>query len=108
MQLFPTPDAVYTIEFLYRVIPAVLGADGDVPGVPPAWHRGIAIYATYMYYADQGKDQQKATFAFNEFSAWAKTKPVEMQEEMTDMDQGVELPTLGEGSAQRLDFDRGA
>mgnify|MGYP003577559548 CR=1 FL=1 len=108
MQLFPTPDGVYTIEFLCRLIFTPLINDGDFPPMPPTWHRGVCIYATYMYYSDQGKDPQKATFSFNEFLAWSKTKPVEMQDELTDMDQGVELPTLGGGSAQRLDFDHSA
>lgn len=105
IQLFPTPDAVYVIEFLSRIIPTPLALDGDIPPMPPAWHRGLAIYATYMYHSDQGKDQQKATFAFNEFAAWAKSKPIEMQEEMTDMDQGVELPTMGGNSSTPLSFD---
>lgn len=105
IQLFPTPDGVYSIELLGRIIAPVLATDTEIPPMPPTWHRGIAIYATYMYYADQARDQQKATFAFNEFAAWVRTKPVEIQDEMIDMDQGVELPTQGGSSSQRLNFD---
>jgi hypothetical protein len=105
IQLFPTPDGLYVIEMLFRNITATLINDGDIPAVPSPWHRGIVIYATYMYYADQARDQQKATFAFNEFNAWVKTKPVEVQDELADLDQGVEIPTLSREAPIRTDFD---
>lgn len=105
IQLIPIPDGVYSIEFWYRRIVAAMASDSDVAALPVAWHRGVVIYATYMYYADEGKDMQKATFALNEFSAWVKDKPVEVHEETEDMDQGVEIPTLSDPQDKRLDFD---
>jgi len=105
IQLIPIPDGVYVIEFYYHAIPVALVNDGDVPQMPPAWHRGIAIYASYLYYADENKDRAKASSDYNEFSTWASTKRDEIAEEAVDIDSGVELPTLSQGSSKRLDFD---
>lgn len=39
--LFPTPDAIYTIAYDYQTRAAAMSADADVPIVPPEWDNWI-------------------------------------------------------------------
>lgn len=101
-ELHPTPDGVYNIELYYKLTITDLAA-GDTPLIPESWHPGILTLAKYYYWDDQG-DLVKATAALNLFNAWVREQPVELDEEKSDLDSGVELPTLG-GSTKGLDFD---
>lgn len=108
IQLLPVPDGAYIIELLYRARLTALASDADIPNIPSAWHRGIALLATYMYYDDEAKDYPKATASYNTWQTWLRDKPVEAHEEAAALDSGVEIPSLGGSSAQRLDFDHGS
>lgn len=101
-ELHPTPDAVYSIELYYkRTITDLVAA--DTPLIPESWHPGIIIVARYYYWDDQG-DLVKASAALNIFNAWVREQPVEVDEEKTDIDSGVEIPSLTQNTT-RYDFD---
>ena len=101
-ELHPTPDGVYSFEVYYKKGTTDLAA-GDTPVIPESWHPGIVTLARYHYWDDQG-DDTKAILALNLFNAWVKEQPVEYDEEKTDYDSGVSVPTL-EPSSTRQDFD---
>lgn len=107
IQLFPTPDGVYTIEFMFkRQQITALAGDTDVPIFPLAWHRGILLLAAYYYYADIARDLAKAAATQNEYKVWLSDKPVEAHEEAAQLDSGVEVPTRSASDGPTsLDFD---
>ncbi len=43
--LYPTPDAVYSIEFEYQKTPQILAANADVPELPARYHQLIVYEA---------------------------------------------------------------
>jgi hypothetical protein len=58
--VWPTPQAVETISFLYVPRPSALAAGADIPSfVPAQWHRAIALYAMWQMadYDDDGSSQ---------------------------------------------------
>lgn len=105
LQLLPPPDAAIVIEFLYRSRVTLLAADGDSPDIPAAWHKGVVILAAFNYFDGVAKDIQKAVYEKGAFKDWVADKPVEAHEEDATLDAAVEIPELGEGTTQRLDFD---
>lgn len=107
-QLFPPPDGLYDIEFLYKVIfsPLVLGT--DVPIIPTSWHRGIYVLAAAIYYEDEGDDPEKAVYNRTQFKVWASDKPVEEHEQTEAIDSGVQIPTLTRFGHQTYRRPRGA
>lgn len=104
IDLHPTPDDVYDLELYYKGNIVDLVDAADEPVLPEPWHEGILRLAKHYYYIDQG-DAQKSTLAYNEYELWLRTKPVEVDEEKTDFDSGVSVPTLSDRVTQRLDFD---
>lgn len=100
-QVFPPPDGLYSIEFLYKVRPAILSNAPDTPIIPSVWHRGIVILGAAIYYEDEGADPAKAVFNRNAFRDWVSDMPVEEHEETEAVDSGVELPSLGSGRGSR-------
>lgn len=105
IQLFPPPDGIYTIEFVYKVRFASLANAGDSPNIPPPWHRGIPILAAALYYDDEAGDPTKATYHQNAFKNWVADMPVEEHEATEAIDSGVELPSLG--ASERMRFPDG-
>jgi hypothetical protein len=103
IQLIPIPDGVYTIEIFYRYAAIDLTTEDQSPEIPSVWHYGIVLYAKYLYRSAQG-DVPKRDAAMEEFKLWVSDKPTEIDEESVDIDSGVEIPTLTDGST-RLDFD---
>jgi len=91
--LVPTPDDIYTISIFGKFVPTVLSADGDAPVIPSTWDYGILLLAQHKYYYEQG-DQAKSQAAFNMFNLWLQNKPSEIDEELIDVEQGVEVPSL--------------
>jgi hypothetical protein len=106
IELFPTPDAVYAMEVIYKSIPTALSADGDNPVINTMWHDGIVWLARWYYWDDIG-DYPKAQNAFNSWKLWLSDKPAEVDEEMVDTeDEPVVVPELRAGVAPQ-DFDHG-
>lgn len=105
MELMPIPDGVYEIEVYYKMSIVDLAADGDSPVIPESWHRGILLLSRYVYYDEEG-DIPKATTAYARFNTWVQDQPTEVDEEKSDLDTGVAIPTLGDWStAIREDFN---
>lgn len=102
--LDPVPDGIYTIELFYKGNIVDLVSDSDTPVLPDTWHHGILLMAKYHYYIDQ-PDAPKAQHAMGAFNDWATNKPSEVDEEKSDFDSGVEIPTLSHSTKARLDFD---
>jgi hypothetical protein len=48
--LWPTPDAVYSLEMRYWSLPNDLVNDSDSPNFPATWHKLLWIYATWQCY----------------------------------------------------------
>ena len=103
IQLYPQPDGVYQIEVYTKRQVTSLSADGDTPVIPTSWHNGIVLLARWYYYDSIG-DLPKAEYAYNTFKLWLADKPVEIEEEKSDIDSGVAIPTLARPTS-RLDFD---
>lgn len=94
IQLFPTPDGVYTLEMVYKASPARLTADGDTPVTPVSWDEGVLLLARAKHW-DVRLDVQKAVHAFSVWERWVSTKPSEINEELfADDTEGVIIPTL--------------
>lgn len=94
MQLFPTPDDVYTLEIMYKAAPATLVNDVDEPELPSMWREGILLLARAKHW-DYKLDIQKATHAYNVWERWVSTKPSEVSEELfADNTEGIIIPTL--------------
>ena len=101
LHLLPAPDAVYQIEFVYKVIFVALSLDADVPIIPFNWHRGIIILGAHIYYDDEGSDPQKAVYHKNQFRDWVADQPVEEHEATESIDSGVQVPSLSGGAMTR-------
>lgn len=93
IQLFPVPNSVYSIEVYYRASLASLSDANPTPSIPTPWHEGIPLLARHKYYDDAG-DVSKSLYALNIYKDWVKDKPVEVQEELRDIDSGVRIPAL--------------
>lgn len=104
VELHPSPNGVYEIELHYKADMADLAGDTETPTLPTSWHEGILRLAKYYYYDEQG-DIPKATAAYNAYTVWADSKPIEVDEEKTDFDSGVTVPTLSNGLPKNLDFN---
>jgi hypothetical protein len=91
--LFPTPDAVYSMERYTQQTPALLSGGSDVPAIPATWHELIAFWARWMFwdtFGDLGKAQQ----AYNAIGVWMQSKPNEFDSEDAGYIHGVEIPEL--------------
>ena len=95
IRLFPTPDAVYSIKYLGKQVPADLVAGGDLVVLPDAWMDGMLKLGRAKYYDDIAHNATKAIEAYNSWTLWLETQPTEIDEEKVDDDSGVEIPTLG-------------
>ena len=51
LQVYPTPDKAYSIEFEYYSEPQILTEQDEVPWIPVAWHK-LIVYRGMMMYAD--------------------------------------------------------
>lgn len=105
IELWPTPDGVYTIEVYYKYAHGKMTADDDQPGLPSVWHEGIMVKAKYNYYMNIANDQPKAVMAYEGWKLWVQDKPTEIDEESVDIDSGVEVVPLSTPITERLDFD---
>lgn len=101
--LHPTPDGVYAMVAKLKVAITELSADGDTPAIPASWHYGIVLLARHYYWDDQG-DDPKAISAKNFYKDWASDQPVEVDEEKSDLDRGVSVPTLSQNVRPTQDF----
>lgn len=94
IQLFPPPDAEYTLELFYKASAATLVADADESILPTSWDEGILHLARAKHW-DVRLDVQKAVHAFSVWERWVSTKPSEINEELfADDTEGVIIPTL--------------
>jgi hypothetical protein len=105
LQLYPTPDAVYSIQVIGKRTVADLSAGGDTTLLSSVWDMGILLWSEWHYYNAIKKDIPKAQQAFNTFKIWMADRPLEANEEKYAMDSGVELPTLGRGLDRGYDWD---
>jgi len=85
--LYPTPDAVYTMNIWYRQIPAVLSSDSSTTVIGSEWDTSIVSFAAYI-----GKmwtmDYEKAEF---------------IKEDLKDQVAGI-LTLYGEEAKARDEF----
>lgn len=93
LQLFPVVDGVYVIEVHYQATVLDLTDVNATPIIPIGWHEGISLLARHKYYDEQG-DIGKAIYTLNVWKDWLKDKPIEVFEELKDLDKGVRIPTL--------------
>lgn len=104
IHLWPTPDAVYTIQMMYRANPTDLSAGSDTPVFPDAWHEGLPLCARHIYWDDNG-DVAKARYALDIYNDWLENKTDEIGlEYQEDWEQGVSVPTLS-GELGDVDCD---
>lgn len=100
--LDPTPDTVYVIEVFYKAGITDLSADADEPIIPVSWHEGILKLARHKFYDDKG-DIPKAKYALENYNSWLSTKTIELDEEKSDIDRGVVIPTLQRTARKSFD-----
>lgn len=94
-QLYPIPDAIYSMMIFYLKDVADLAADLDIPVIPSTWHDGLVLKARHIYYDERG-DIGKAIYAKNEWKDWVSDKPSEIDLEKDDLeDTGVIVASLG-------------
>lgn len=94
LQVWPTPDAVYSIQLMYRFNPVALSSDSDTSPFPSAWDDGVKYCSRHMYWDDNG-DVAKAVYALNKYNQWLEGKSDEIGlEYFADWEQGVSIPTL--------------
>ena len=99
LQLYPPPDTAYAIEVFAKVKPAPLVSPGDVPVISPSWHYGVVLLARWYYFDGGGVTNPAAAgSAMQSFTVWAAGRPVPAVEELDDLEQAVEVPTLGRWS----------
>lgn len=102
--LMPPPDDVYVMEIYYTALPDDMSADGAVPVIPEAWHKGMARLARALHFDDVG-DFPKAAAAMSSYNRWLETMPTEIEQELEHTDGGIEIPTLSESVDPGLDWD---
>lgn len=66
LQVFPIPDAAYTIIGEYLCYPPDLAADNDIPILPEKFHR-LIIYRALMYYGIQYAANEKYVYGENQY-----------------------------------------
>lgn len=105
--LYPTPDAVYSIEAIYKKIPTALSGASDEPLINPLWHDGIVSLARW-YYWDDRQDFPKAQQAYNSWKLWMSDIAHDVDEETVDSeDFGAQLPQITGITRPPRDFDHG-
>ncbi|HEY6022396.1 MAG TPA: hypothetical protein VIY48_21815 [Candidatus Paceibacterota bacterium] len=104
IQIFPTPNGVYSIEVLYRSSLTALSDTNPTPEIPASWHEAIPLLARHKYYDDTG-DVSKSLYALNLYKDWIKDKPVEVNQELRDLDSGVRIPSLERNYPRRSAWD---
>ena len=103
LELVPPADDVYTIQVYHTHTIVALTGD-DSPNIPETWHVGVLHLSEWYYHVDRG-DAVKADGAYKTWQLWVRDKPIEIDEETVDMEQGVVVPTLSESVSAALDFD---
>lgn len=91
--LFPTPDAVYSIELFTQRLPVALSLDADTPVISTPWHDLIVIWARWIYFDTIG-DYPKAQHAYNTIQNWVSQQPNEFEDENMTFIHAVDVPTL--------------
>ena len=105
IELYPIPDAVYTIEMWYKTQVADLASPADEPAIPLPWHVGIVNLGRWYYWDEKG-DIPKARWAMDNFKVWVSDMPVEVDEETVGIDSGVRIPTLLNNFDKGLEWDK--
>lgn len=105
IQLFPVPDAVYTIGLLCKTTPTALSADGDLMPLPDSWKPAWYKLARYYYYDGVGNDPAKAREAYASYQVFVNDKPTQAEEESVDPVVGVDLGYASRGWRPRQDWD---
>lgn len=103
LELLPPADGVYTVQVYYSHTITTLTGTAS-PDIPETWHIGVLHLSEWYYWIDRG-DAEKADSAYKVWQLWVRDKPVEIDEETVDMEQGVVVPTLSEDNVVRYDFD---
>lgn len=104
VELVPPADGIYTIQVYYSHTIVTLAADGDTPELPETWHIGVLHLSEWYYWIDRG-DAVKADNAYKVWQLWVRDKPVEVDDETVDIEQGVVVASLSEDQVVRQDFD---
>ena len=66
MDLWPTPDAVYTINGEYFKEPQTMALDADIPIIPSAYHM-IIVWRGLMFYGAKSGAQEVYAHGYNEY-----------------------------------------
>lgn len=62
VQVYPVPDAVYTVTLRYLAVPAELSNNADTPILPKKHHRAIVLGALVDAYRMEDDSEQAAIF----------------------------------------------
>jgi len=99
IQLYPPPDDVYAIELVAKFEPPKLVSPGDIPLLPVSWHYGIVSLGCWYYWDGGGvRNPAAAQLAMTSFATWTAGRPKPTLNELEDLEQAVEVPTLGRWS----------
>lgn len=62
INLYPTPDAVYSLKLRYQKDPADMSADADIPTLPAAHHDILTSYAVSRAFRAEDDQERAASF----------------------------------------------
>lgn len=102
--LYPTPDAVYTIEVWGKLGYTAL-TTGQSMVLPDSWMPGVVKLARHYYYDGPGMDPAKAREAYGAWQLWANDAPTETELETDDAIMGVSVGVFERTTGKALDFD---
>ena len=83
LAFWPTPDAAYTVRGLYRKSPQELQANGDLPEMPPRFHK-LIVYGALLIGSRYDE-------ALNQYPLWLIEYRKRMSELERDQLPGIEL-----------------
>lgn len=62
LYLLPVPDAVFTIHYQYRTVPAAVSDDGDVIDIPDSWETAVQFGSQALLEKFLGEDNFALTY----------------------------------------------
>lgn len=89
--VWPTPSAVYTLEYLFIAEPPVMTAGSDVTEYPKAYDRAVHLLAQRNAFEDIG-EEDKATRRYQTAINYLRNLPTPSDLEGNTLQGGIEMP----------------
>ena len=83
IRLYPTPDAVYSLDFRHYRSPATLAADADIPEIPTRYHKLLRMYALARLF-ERENDLTQAQFHQERYNQEKSRAAADLQADTDD------------------------